>query len=65
MKYPKLPFVVVFIIKDRNHFIYALLEYWYEEYTAGVPTAVGRDGGTAEERLARLMQLVHEPAWPT
>jgi AcrR family transcriptional regulator len=46
--------------KDRKHFIHALLEYWYEEYTAGTPTAVGRDGGTAEERLARLMRLVHD-----
>ena len=46
--------------KDRNHFIYALLEYWYEEYTAGVLTAIGRDGGAAEERLARLMRLVHD-----
>jgi len=46
--------------KDRNHFIHALLEYWYEEYTAGVPTAVRGDGGTAEERLARFMRLVHD-----
>jgi len=46
--------------KSRADFIKALLEYWYEEYTAGAPTAVGRDGGTAEERLARLMRLVHD-----
>ena len=46
--------------KDRNHFIHALLEYWYEEYTAAVPAVIERDGGTAEERLARFMRLVHE-----
>ena len=46
--------------KDRNDFVHALLEYWYEEYTAVAPTEVGRDGGTAEERLARLMRLVHD-----
>ena len=46
--------------EDRRDFIRALLEYWYEEYTSGVPGAVGRDGGSAEERLARLMRLVHD-----
>ena len=46
--------------KDRDDFVHALLEYWYEEYTAVAPVAVERDGGTAEERLARLMRLVHE-----
>ena len=46
--------------KSRGDFIHALLEYWFEEYSAGAPTAVGRDGGTAEERLARLMRLVHD-----
>jgi AcrR family transcriptional regulator len=46
--------------KDRNDFIHALLEYWYEEYSASVPAAVERDGGTAEERLARLMRLVYD-----
>ena len=46
--------------QDRDDFIHALLKYWYEEYTAMAPAAVGRDGGTAEERLARLMRLVHE-----
>ena len=46
--------------KNRNDFIHSLLEYWYEEYTAGTPSAVARDGGTPEERLARLMRLVHD-----
>ena len=46
--------------KDRDDFVHALLKYWYEEYTAVAPDAVGRDGGTAEERLARLMRLVHD-----
>ena len=46
--------------KDRNHFIHALLKYWYEEFSAGTPAAVERDGGTAEERLARLMRLVYD-----
>jgi len=45
---------------DRDDFVHALLEHWYEEYTAVAPVAVERDGGTAEERLARLMRLVHE-----
>ncbi len=45
--------------KDRKDFIFAILEHWYEEYSVGAPTAVARDGGTAEERLARLMRLVH------
>jgi AcrR family transcriptional regulator len=46
--------------EDRHDFIRAQLEYWYEEYTAGAPAAVERDGGSAEERLARLMRLVHD-----
>ena len=46
--------------EDRSDFIHALLQHWYEEYTAVAPVAVGRDGGTAEERLARLMRLVHD-----
>ena len=46
--------------KDRDDFVHSLLEYWFEEYTAGAPPAVGRDGGTPEERLARLMRLVHD-----
>ena len=46
--------------RDRDDFIFSLLEYWYEEYTAGAPAAIGEDSGTAEERLARLMRLVHD-----
>ncbi len=46
--------------EDRQDFIRALLEYWFEEYTAGAPAVVERDGGSAEERLARLMRLVHD-----
>ena len=46
--------------KDRKQFVHDLLEYWYEEYTAAAPVVVERDGGTAEERLARLMRLVHD-----
>ena len=45
---------------DRDDFIHSLLDYWYEEYTAGAPSAVGRDGGSPEERLLRLMRLVHD-----
>jgi AcrR family transcriptional regulator len=45
--------------KDRDDFVHSLLEYWYEEYSAGAPAAVGRDGGSPEERLLRLMRLVH------
>ena len=46
--------------KDRNDFIHSLLEYWSEEYTAVAPAAVGRDGGSPEDRLLRLMRLVHD-----
>jgi AcrR family transcriptional regulator len=46
--------------KDRQDFIRALLEYWYKEYTAGAPAAVERDGGSAEERLSRLLRLVQD-----
>jgi AcrR family transcriptional regulator len=46
--------------KDRNAFVHALLEYWYEKYTAGVPAEVELDGGSAEERLARLLRIVHD-----
>ena len=46
--------------KDRNDFIHALLKYWYEEYTVVAPIAVELEGGTAEERLLRLMRLVHD-----
>ncbi len=46
--------------KDRDEFIHALLDYWYEEYTAGALAAVERDGGSAEERLAKLMRSVHD-----
>ena len=45
---------------NRDDFVHALLEHWYQEYTAVAPVAVERDGGTPEERLARLMRLVHE-----
>ena len=48
--------------KDRNDFIHTLLGYWYEEYTVGATTAVERAGGTAEEKLARIMRLVHDQA---
>ncbi len=46
--------------EDRDDFVHSLLEYWYEEYTAGAPAAVGRDGGSPEERLLRLMRVVHD-----
>jgi AcrR family transcriptional regulator len=46
--------------KNRDDFIHALLQHWYEEYSVVVPVAIERDGGTAEERLARFMRLVHE-----
>lgn len=45
--------------KDRNDFIQKLVRYWYEKHT-NAPTAVERDGGSAEERLARLIRLVHD-----
>ncbi len=45
--------------KDRDDFIQKLVRYWYEKHT-NAPTAVERDGGSAEERLARLIRLVHD-----
>jgi AcrR family transcriptional regulator len=46
--------------KDRDEFIHALLQHWYKEYSVVVPAVIEQDGGTAEERLARFMQLVHD-----
>ncbi len=46
--------------EDRHDFIRALLEYWYEEYTAGAIAAVKREGGSAEEKLAMVMRMVHD-----
>ena len=46
--------------KNRDDLVHALLQHWYEEYSVVVPAAIERDGGTAEERLARFMRLVHE-----
>ncbi len=46
--------------KDRDDFIYSLLEYWFEEYTAGAVAAVAAEDGTAEEKLAMVMRLVHD-----
>jgi AcrR family transcriptional regulator len=46
--------------KDRKHFIHTLLEYWHEEYTAAVTVVVGRQKVSAEERLARILRVVHD-----
>ena len=46
--------------EDRDDFVRSLLEYWYEEYTAGAPATAERDGGSPEERLLRIMLLVHD-----
>ncbi len=46
--------------EDRHDFIRALLEYWYEEYTVGAIAAVKRESGSAEEKLAMVMRMVHD-----
>jgi AcrR family transcriptional regulator len=46
--------------EDRKDFIFALLEYWHVEYTTKATDAVTQQGGTAEERLARIIHVVHD-----
>jgi AcrR family transcriptional regulator len=46
--------------EDRGDFIRALLDYWFEEYTAIATNMVTRSGGTAEERLSNIIDRVHE-----
>ncbi len=46
--------------EHRRDSIRALLEYWYEEYTAGAIAATKREGGSAEEKLAKVMRMVHD-----
>ena len=46
--------------EDRNDFIFALLEYWHVEYTTKPTAAVTQQGGTAKERLARIIHVVHD-----
>ena len=44
---------------DRADFYRQLIEYWDEHFTHTVITEITGRGGTAEERLFELMQLVH------
>ena len=44
--------------KDRANFFRQLIEYWDEHFTQTVITKVTDQGGTPEERLLALMQLV-------
>ena len=45
--------------RDRADFFRQLIEYWDERFTRTVTTEISGLGGTAEERLLELMQLVH------
>ena len=45
--------------ENRSDFVRALLQHWFENYTQSVPDLVNRDGGSAEERLARLFEVIH------
>lgn len=46
--------------KDRDDFIHAMLDYWHHEYTMPIPDMVEAAGGTGEEKLKRLLQMVYE-----
>jgi len=46
--------------KDRDDFIHAMLDYWHHEYTMPIPDMVEAAGGTGEEKLRRLLQMVYE-----
>jgi AcrR family transcriptional regulator len=46
--------------EDREDFIHALLEYWHVEYTTKATRAVDQEGGTAEEKLAKIIHVVHD-----
>jgi AcrR family transcriptional regulator len=46
--------------EDRKDFIHALLDYWHVEYTTKATEAVAQEGGTAAEKLARIIQVVHD-----
>ena len=45
--------------ENRSDFVRALLQHWFENYTLSVPDLVNHDGGSAEERLARLFDVIH------
>ena len=45
--------------ENRADFVQALLQHWFENYTQSVPGLVNQDGGSAEEKLARLFEVIH------
>ena len=46
--------------EDRDDFIHALLDYWHAEYTVTATEFVAQEGGTAVERLAKIVRFVHD-----
>lgn len=46
--------------KNRNDFTLSLFDYWHRKYTQPVPGMVEAAGGTAEEKLLRLFNMVYE-----
>lgn len=47
------------IFKNLDHFVEALLEYWYEKQTLSYIDAMDEMGGNAEENLLNLMEMLH------
>lgn len=45
--------------ENRSDFIRSVLQHWFENYTQSVPDLVNRDGGSAEDRLKRLVSIIH------
>lgn len=43
---------------DRTDFVRQLAQYWADVYTTLVPERIGRVGGSAEDRLLALMELL-------
>ena len=46
--------------KDREDFTHSLLDYWHDAYTVPIPDTVEAIGGTAEEKLDRLLREVYD-----
>ena len=46
--------------ENRADFTHALADYWHVNYTQKAISEVERHGGTAAEKLARIIELVHE-----
>ena len=46
--------------KNRNDFVLSLLDYWHRKYTLTISGVVEAGGGTAEEKLLRLFNMIYE-----